>query len=272
MDATPVTLGQEFGGYASAVEHGVERAHACMPRLGELPLGGTAVGTGINAPAGFGGQVVAELVAETGLPLSEARDHFEAQGARDGLVEGSGVLRVIALSLVKIANDLRWMASGPEAGLAEIRLPSLQPGSSIMPGKVNPTQCEAVTMLAAQVMGNDVAINIGGASGHFELNVFRPLMIHNFLQSARLLGDGAESLRANCVVGIQPNIERIQHNLENSLMLVTALNPHIGYDNAAKIAKTAHKQGKTLRQVAIELGLLTGEQFDAWVRPEKMVG
>jgi fumarate hydratase class II len=272
QDAVPLTLGQEFSGYVAQLEHGIEHVVASLPHLYELALGGTAVGTGLNAHPEYAVRVAKKLAELTGHSFVTAPNKFEALAASDAVVHAHGALKTLAASLTKIANDIRWLSSGPRCGIGEISIPENEPGSSIMPGKVNPTQCEAVTMLAAQVMGNDVAINIGGASGHFELNVYRPLMIHNFLQSARLLGDGAESLRAHCVVGIQPNIERIQHNLENSLMLVTALNPHIGYDNAAKIAKTAHKQGKTLRQVAIELGLLTGEQFDAWVRPEKMVG
>jgi fumarate hydratase class II len=249
----------------------VRRLKETLYGLYELAQGGTAVGTGLTAPVGFAEKVAERIAAITRLPFVTAPNKFEALAANDALVHAHGALKTLAASLTKIANDIRWLASGPRCGIGEITIPENEPGSSIMPGKVNPTQCEAVTMLAAQVMGNDVAINIGGASGNFELNVFKPVIIHNFLQSIRLLADGSDSLREHCVVGIEPNRERIQHNLDNSLMLVTALNPHIGYDNAAKIAKTAHKQGKTLREVAIELGLMTGEQFDAWVRPEKMV-
>jgi fumarate hydratase class II len=271
QDAVPLTLGQEFSGYVAQLEHGITHCEAALPHLCELALGGTAVGTGLNAHPELAVRVAKKLAELTGYPFVTAPNKFEALAANDALVHTHGALKTLAASLTKIANDIRWLASGPRCGLGEITIPENEPGSSIMPGKVNPTQCEAVTMLAAQVMGNDVAINIGGASGNFELNVFKPLIIHNFLQSVRLLADGSDSLREHCVVGIEPNRERIQHNLDNSLMLVTALNPHIGYDNAAKIAKTAHKQGKTLREVAVELGLLTGEQFDAWVRPEKMV-
>jgi fumarate hydratase class II len=271
QDAVPLTLGQEFSGYVAQLEHGITHCEAALPHLCELALGGTAVGTGLNAHPEYAVRVAKKLVELTGHPFVTAPNKFEALAANDALVHAHGALKTLAASLTKIANDIRWLASGPRSGLGEITIPENEPGSSIMPGKVNPTQCEAVTMLAAQVMGNDVAINIGGASGNFELNVFKPVIIHNFLQSVRLLADGSDSLREHCVIGIEPNRERIQHNLDNSLMLVTALNPHIGYDNAAKIAKTAHKQGKTLREVAVELGLLTGEQFDAWVRPEKMV-
>ena len=271
QDAVPLTLGQEFSGYVAQLEHGITHCEAALPHLCELALGGTAVGTGLNAHPEYAVRVAKKLVELTGHPFVTAPNKFEALAANDALVHAHGALKTLAASLTKIANDIRWLASGPRCGFGEITIPENEPGSSIMPGKVNPTQSEAVTMLAAQVMGNDVAINIGGASGNFELNVFKPLIIHNFLQSVRLLADGSDSLREHCVVGIEPNRERIQQNLDNSLMLVTALNPHIGYDAAAKIAKTAHKQGKTLREVAIELGLLTGEQFDAWVRPEKMV-
>jgi fumarate hydratase class II len=272
QDAVPLTLGQEFSGYVAQLEHGIAHVEASLPHLCELALGGTAVGTGLNAHPEYAVRVAKKLAELTGQPFVTAPNKFEALAASDAIVHGHGALKTLAASLTKIANDIRWLSSGPRCGIGEITIPENEPGSSIMPGKVNPTQCEAVTMLAAQVLGNDVAVNIGGASGNFELNVYRPLMIHNFLQSVRLLADGARSLCEHCVVGIEPNLERIRHNLENSLMLVTALNPHIGYDNAAKIAKTAHKQGKTLRQMAIELGLVTGDQFDAWVRPEKMVG
>jgi fumarate hydratase class II len=272
QDAVPLTLGQEFSGYVAQLDHGVVHVEASLAHLYELALGGTAVGTGLNAHPEYAVRVAAKLAELTGHPFVTAPNKFEALAANDALVHAHGALKTLAASLTKIANDIRWLASGPRCGIGEITIPENEPGSSIMPGKVNPTQCEAVTMLAAQVMGNDVAVNIGGASGNFELNVFKPVIIHNFLQSVRLLADGSDSLREHCVVGIEPNRERIQHNLDNSLMLVTALNPHIGYDNAARIAKTAHKQGKTLRQTAIELGLVTGEQFDAWVRAEKMVG
>src|SRR5262252_6222124 len=272
QDAVPLTLGQEFSGYVSQLEHGIAHVNASMPHLCELALGGTAVGTGLNSHPEYAVRAAKKLSDLTAQPFVTAPNKFEALAASDAVVAAHGALKTLAASLTKIANDIRWLASGPRCGIGEITIPENEPGSSIMPGKVNPTQCEAVTMLAAQVMGNDVAINMGGASGNFELNVYRPLMIHNFLQSVRLLADGSRSLCEHCVVGIEPNRERIEHNLENSLMLVTALNPHIGYDNAAKIAKTAHKQGKTLKQVAIELGLVTGDQFDAWVKPEKMIG
>jgi len=271
QDAVPLTLGQEFSGYVAQLENGIVHCEASLPHLCELALGGTAVGTGLNAHPEYAVRVAKKLAELTGHPFVTAPNKFEALAANDALVHAHGALKTLAASLTKIANDIRWLASGPRCGFGEITIPENEPGSSIMPGKVNPTQCEAVTMLAAQVMGNDVAVNIGGASGNFELNVFKPVIIYNFLQSIRLLADGSDSLREHCVVGIEPNRERIKQNLDNSLMLVTALNPHIGYDNAAKIAKTAHKQGKTLREVAIELGLMTGEQFDAWVRPEKMV-
>jgi fumarate hydratase class II len=272
QDATPLTLGQEFSGYVSQLEHGVAHVEASLPHLCELALGGTAVGTGLNAHPEYAVRVAKKLAELSGHPFVTAPNKFEALAANDALVHGHGALKTVAASLNKIANDVRWLASGPRCGIGEISIPENEPGSSIMPGKVNPTQCEAITMLAAQIMGNDVAVNIGGASGNFELNVFKPLIIHNFLQSTRLIADGAARFREFAVVGIEPNRERLQSNLENSLMLVTALNPHIGYDNAAKIAKTAHKTGKTLKETAIELGLVTAEQFDQWVRPEKMVG
>ena len=272
MDATPLTLGQEFSGYVSQLDHGLAHLEASLPHLLELALGGTAVGTGLNAHPEYGPRVAARLAALTGHPFVTAPNKFEPLAANDALVHAHGALKTVAASLNKIANDVRWLASGPRCGIGEITIPENEPGSSIMPGKVNPTQAEAVTMLAAQVMGNDVAINIGGASGNFELNVFKPVIIHNFLMSCRLIADGSASFREHCVSGITPNRERIQENLENSLMLVTALNPHIGYDNAAKIAKTAHQTGKTLKQTAIDLGLVTAEQFDEWVKPEKMVG
>jgi fumarate hydratase class II len=271
QDAVPLTLGQEFSGYVAQLEHGIAHGEAALPHLCELALGGTAVGTGLNAHPEYAVRVAKKLAELSGHPFVTAPNKFEALAANDALVFAHGTLKTLAASLTKIANDIRWLASGPRCGIGEITIPENEPGSSIMPGKVNPTQCEAVTMLAAQVMGNDVAVNIGGSSGNFELNVFKPVIIHNFLQSVRLVADGSDSLREHCIIGIEPNRERIKHNLDNSLMLVTALNPHIGYDNAAKIAKTAHKQGKTLREVALDLGLMTGEQFDEWVRPEKMV-
>ena len=271
QDATPLTLGQEFSGYVSQLDHGIAHLEAALPHLYELAIGGTAVGTGLNAHPEYAVRVAAKLAELTGLPFVTAPNKFEALAANDAIVHAHGALKTVAASLTKIANDIRWLASGPRCGIGEIVIPENEPGSSIMPGKVNPTQSEAVTMLCAQVLGNDVAINVGGASGNFELNVFKPLIIHNLLTSCRLLADGCDTFRENCVVGIQPNRERIDENLAGSLMLVTALNPHVGYDNAAKIAKHAHKTGKTLREAAIELGLVTGEQFDQWVRPEKMV-
>jgi fumarate hydratase class II len=272
QDATPLTLGQEFSGYVSQIEHGLLHVDQALPHLQELALGGTAVGTGLNAHPEYATRVAERLGALTGYPFVTAPNKFEALAANDALVHAHGALKTVAASLNKIANDIRWLASGPRCGIGEITIPENEPGSSIMPGKVNPTQAEAVTMLAAQVMGNDVAVNIGGMSGNFELNVFKPVVIHNFLMSCRLIADGSESFREHCVVGITPNLERIKENLENSLMLVTALNPHIGYDNAARIAKTAHRTGKTLKETAVELGLVTPEQFDEWVKPEKMVG
>jgi fumarate hydratase class II len=272
QDATPLTLGQEFSGYVSQLDHGAEHTKAALPHLCELALGGTAVGTGLNAHPQFGARVAAELARATGLPFVTAPNKFEALASHDALVHGHGALKTLAASLMKIANDVRWLASGPRCGLGEITIPENEPGSSIMPGKVNPTQSEALTMLCGQVLGNDVAVNLGGAMGNFELNVFKPLIIHNFLQSVRLLADGMESFREHCVVGIEPNRERIARYLKETLMLVTALNPHIGYDKAAQIAKTAHRTGKSLREVAIELGFCTGAQFDEWVKPEEMVG
>ena len=272
QDATPLTLGQEFSGYVSQLEHGLVHLEDSLPHLLELALGGTAVGTGLNAHPEYATRVAARLAALTGYPFVTAPNKFEALAANDALVHAHGALKTVAASLNKIANDVRWLASGPRCGIGEITIPENEPGISIMPGTVNPTQAEAVTMLAAQVMGNDVAVNIGGMSGNFELNVFKPVIIYNFLMSGRLLADGAHSFREHCVSGITPNLERIRENLENSLMLVTALNPHIGYDNAAKIAKTAHQTGKTLKQTAVDLGLVTAEQFDEWVKPEKMVG
>jgi fumarate hydratase class II len=272
QDATPLTLGQEFSGYVAQLDQARKHIEESLPHLYELALGGTAVGTGLNAPKGYAERVAKEIARLTGRPFVTASNKFEALAANDALVHAHGTLKGLAAALFKIANDIRWLASGPRSGLGEITIPENEPGSSIMPGKVNPTQAEAMTMLCAQVMGNDVAVSIGGASGNFELNVYKPLIIHNFLQSSRLLADGMRSFREHCAEGIEPNHERIKENLERSLMLVTALNPHIGYDNAAKIAKKAHQENKTLREAALELGLVTAEQFDQWVRPEKMVG
>ncbi len=272
MDATPLTLGQEFSGYVQMLNNSIERVNAALPRLYELALGGTAVGTGLNTHPQFAVKSAEKIAEITGLPFVTARNKFEALATHDALVEFHGVLKTIAASLMKIANDIRWMGSGPRCGIGELALPENEPGSSIMPGKVNPTQSEAMTMVCAQVFGNDVAVNFGGASGNFELNVFKPVIIFNVLNSIRLISDACESFTDNCVVGIQPRKENIAHHLENSLMLVTALNPHIGYYKAAEIAKKAHKENKTLRQAAIELGYLTNEQFDEWVRPEKMIG
>jgi len=273
QDATPLTLGQEFSGYVSQLEHGISHVQASLTHLCELAIGGTAVGTGLNAHPEFGARVAKELQRTSpGIPFVAARNKFEALAANDALVHAHGALKTVAASLTKIANDVRWLASGPRSGLGEIAIPENEPGSSIMPGKVNPTQSEAMTMLCAQVFGNDVAINIGGASGNFELNVFKPLIIHNFLQSARLLADGAASFNDNCASGIEPNRERIAELMRSSLMLVTALNPHIGYDKAAEIAKKAHQEGTTLREAALALGHVTPEQFDRWVRAEDMVG
>jgi fumarate hydratase class II len=272
QDAVPMTLGQEFSGYQAQVDLGIGHIEAALPHLYELALGGTAVGTGLNAHPEYAERVAKKLAELTGHPFVTAPNKFEALAANDAIVHAHGALKTVAVSLHKIANDVRWLASGPRAGLGEITIPENEPGSSIMPGKVNPTQCEALTMLAAQVQGNDVAINIGGMSGNFELNVYKPLIIYNFLHSVRLLSDGGDSFRAHCVVGIEPNRERIRHNLESSLMLVTALSPHIGYEQAARIAKHAHDRGLTLRAAALETGLVTAEQFDAWVKPERMVG
>lgn len=272
QDATPLTLGQEISGWVAQLAQGERHVLAALPHLYELALGGTAVGTGLNAPKGYAEQVAAELARLTRQPFVTAPNKFEVMAACDALVHAHGALKTLAVSLNKIANDVRWLASGPRSGIGEIRIPENEPGSSIMPGKVNPTQSEAVTMLAAQVMGNDVAINIGGASGNFELNVFRPMVIHNFLQSVRLLGDGMASFDKHCAVGIEPNEVRIAELVERSLMLVTALNTHIGYDKAAQIAKKAHKDGSSLREAALALGHVTAEQFDAWVVPGRMVG
>ncbi|WBY01631.1 class II fumarate hydratase [Ramlibacter tataouinensis] len=272
QDATPLTLGQEFSGYVAQLQQAGRHVEASLPHLCELALGGTAVGTGLNAPAGYADKVAQELARLTGLPFVSAPNKFEVMAAADALVHAHGALKGLAASLMKIANDVRWLASGPRSGIGELSIPENEPGSSIMPGKVNPTQSEAVTMLCCQVFGNDVAINVGGASGNFELNVFRPMIAHNFLQSVRLLADGMDSFNDHCAVGIEPNRERIAELVGRSLMLVTALNPHIGYDKAAQIAKKAHQEGRTLREAAIASGHVTAEQFDRWVRPEDMVG
>lgn len=272
MDATPLKLGHEFSGYVSQLDHAITAIKNTFSHLAELALGGTAVGTGLNTPQGYA-EVVAEKIAEySGHPFVTAKNKFEALAAHDAIVETSGALKQLAVSLMKIGNDIRMLASGPRCGIGEVLIPANEPGSSIMPGKVNPTQCEALTMVCAQVIGNDAAISVGGMNGHFELNVFKPMMIYNLLTSARLLGDACESFNDNCAVGIEPNTEIIKANLNNSLMLVTALNPHIGYENAAKIAKKAYADGTTLREAALELELLTNEQFDEWVVPENMVG
>jgi fumarate hydratase class II len=270
MDATPLTLGQEFSGYVQMLDQALVRVNAVLPGLYELALGGTAVGTGLNTHPEFAEKAAKQIAAETGLPFVSAPNKFEALSGHDALVFAHGALKTLAASLMKIANDIRWMASGPRCGLGEISIPENEPGSSIMPGKVNPTQSEAMTMVAAQVMGNDVAINIGGASGNFELNVFKPLIIYNFLQSVRLLADTCTMFEEHCAEGIEPNREKIEYYMNNSLMLVTALNPHIGYDNAAKIAKNAHKKGSTLRESALELGLITAEKFDEAIKPLDM--
>lgn len=272
MDATPLTLGQEISGYVSQLDHGLRALNNTLVHLSELALGGTAVGTGINTPKGYS-ELVAKNIAElTGLPFVTAENKFESLAAHDAIVETHGALKMIAVSLMKIANDIRMLSSGPRSGIGELHIPDNEPGSSIMPGKVNPTQCEALTMIAAQVMGNDVTIGIGGATGHFELNVFKPVMIYNFLHSARLIGDGCVSFNDKCAEGLEPIEANIKAHVNNSLMLVTALNTKIGYYKAAEIAQTAHKQGKTLKQTAIDLGYLTGEEFDAWVDPKDMVG
>ncbi len=272
QDATPLTLGQEFSGYASQLAHARAHIDAALPHVCELALGGTAVGTGLNTHPEFGTRAAADIADYTGLPFVGAPNKFEAMAAVDALVNLHGALKTLAAALTKIANDVRWLASGPRSGLGEITIPENEPGSSIMPGKVNPTQCEALTMLCAQVLGNDVAVNIGGASGNFELNVYRPLIIHNVLQSIRLLGDGMASFDAHCVAGIEANRARIDELLERSLMLVTALNPHIGYDKAAAIAKKAHREGTTLKAAALALGYVSAEQFDQWVQPQRMTG
>ena len=272
MDATPLTLGQEFSGYVSQLNHGLKALKNTLDHLSELALGGTAVGTGINTPKGYDVKVAAYIAKFTNIPFRTAENKFEALAAHDAIVETHGALKQLAVSLMKIGNDIRMLASGPRSGIGELYIPENEPGSSIMPGKVNPTQNEALTMVASQVMGNDVTISIAGSNGHYELNVFKPVMAANFLQSARLLGDACASFNDHCAVGIEPNYEGIKKHVDNSLMLVTALNPHIGYENAAKIAKKAHKENTSLREAALELGLLTNEQFDAWVRPEDMIG
>jgi fumarate hydratase class II len=272
MDATPLTLGQEISGWVAQLDHGVLRLEQSLPGLLELALGGTAVGTGLNAHPELGARAAAKLAEMTGHPFLSAPNKFEALSSRDALVFAHGALKTVAVSLFKIASDVRLLASGPRCGIGEIRIPENEPGSSIMPGKVNPTQAEALTMAAAQVLGNDVTVGVAGMSGHLQLNVFMPVIAHDVLQSCRLIADGCESFREHCAAGIEPDRERIAQNLERSLMLVTALAPHLGYDAAARIAKTAHATGKTLRETAVELGLVTAEQYDAWVRPERMVG
>ena len=272
QDATPLTLGQEISGYVSQLDHGLAHLDGSMPHLLELALGGTAVGTGLNAHPAFAERVAAEIARLTGLPFVTAPSKFEALASCDGVVHAHGALKTLAASLMKIANDVRWLASGPRSGIGELVIPENEPGSSIMPGKVNPTQSESMTMACCQVFGNDVAVNLGGASGNFELNVFRPLVIRNFLHSAKLLARACENFNEHCAAGIQPNRARIEQLMRDSLMLVTALNPHIGYEKAAAIAKKAHKEGTTLKQAALKLGYVTGKQFDAWVRPEQMVG
>ena len=272
MDATPLTLGQEFSGYASQLEHGIKALENTLSHLSELALGGTAVGTGINTPKGYSENVAAYIAKFTNLPFITAKNKFEALAAHDAIVESHGALKQLAVSLNKIANDIRLLASGPRSGIGELTIPANEPGSSIMPGKVNPTQAEAITMVCAQVIGNDMAIAVGGMQGHFELNVFKPVMAANFLQSAQLIGDACVSFEENCVVGIEPNLEIIKKHLNNSLMLVTSLNTKIGYYKAAEIANTAHKNGTTLKTEAVKLGYVTEEEFDLWVKPEDMVG
>ena len=271
MDATPLTLGQEFSGYVSQLDHSIRALNKALEAVAELGIGGTAVGTGLNTPKGFDVLTVKHIAKMTGHPFIPAENKFESLAAHDAMVELSGALKRTAVSLMKIANDIRMLSSGPRCGIGEIIIPANEPGSSIMPGKVNPTQCEAMTMVCAQVIGNDVAVTVGGMSGHFELNVFKPVMLFNVLNSARLLGDACVSFNEHCALGIEPNLERIKMHLDNSLMLVTALNTHIGYDNAAKIAKTAYNEGTTLKEAALKLNLLTSEQFDEWVKPEEMV-
>ncbi len=272
MDATPLTLGQELSGYVSQLDHGMRAIRNSLDHLAELALGGTAVGTGLNTPEGYAETVAAYIAELTGLPFATAENKFEALAAHDAIVEAHGALKTVACSLMKIGNDIRMLSSGPRSGIGEILIPANEPGSSIMPGKVNPTQAEALTMAMAQVVGNDVAINVGGMTGHFELNVFKPVMIFNFLMSARLIGDACRSFEANCIRGLEPNLNRIREHLRNSLMLVTALNTRIGYDKAAQIAKKAYAEEKTLKEAALELGLLTEAEFEEWVRPEDMIG
>ena len=272
MDATPLTLGHEFSGYVSQLDHGLKALKNTLEHLTELALGGTAVGTGLNTPEGYADLVAEKIAGHSGHPFISAHNKFESLAAHDAIVESSGALKQLAVSLMKIGNDIRMLSSGPRSGIGELVIPENEPGSSIMPGKVNPTQCEALTMVCAQVIGNDVAVSVGGMTGHFELNVFKPMMIYNLLTSARLIGDACQSFNDNCAVGIEPNYPVIEEKLEKSLMLVTALNTHIGYENAAKIAKKAHKEGTTLREAALALELLTNEQFDEWVVPSKMVG
>ncbi|RYZ09676.1 MAG: class II fumarate hydratase [Myxococcales bacterium] len=272
MDATPLRFGQELGGWAAQLEQARRHVESTLPHLSELALGGTAVGTGLNAHPELGGRVAARLSALTARSFVTAPNKFEALSAHDALVFAHGGLKTLAAALTKIANDVRWLASGPRAGLAEVKIPENEPGSSIMPGKVNPTQCEALTMACAQVLGNDVAINVGGASGNFQLNVYKPLIAHAFLQSARLLADGADSFREHCMEGLEPDAARMRHHLEQSLMLVTALTPHVGYDAAAKVAHHAHHHGLSLREAALALGVVSAQDFDRWVRPEAMTG
>lgn len=272
QDATPITLGQEFSAYAMQLHNGISRVEATLPRLYELAIGGTAVGTGLNAPIGFAEKVAAKLSELTGHPFTSARNKFEALACHDALVEVHGALNVLACSLMKIANDIRFLGSGPRCGFGELLLPENEPGSSIMPGKVNPTQCEALSMVAAQVMGNQVAVSVAGSNGHFELNSFKPIIVSNVLRSIRLIADASKSFSSNCVTGIKANHKRISQMLEQCLMLVTALNPHIGYDNAARIAKKAHQDGLTLQQAAAELNLVSKEDFEKWVKPENMLG
>jgi fumarate hydratase, class II len=272
MDATPLTLGQEFSGYVSQLDHGIKAIKNTLEHLSELALGGTAVGTGINTPAGYSENVAKHIAQLTGLPFITAKNKFESLAAHDAIVEAHGALKTVAVSLMKIANDIRMLSSGPRSGIGELFIPDNEPGSSIMPGKVNPTQCEALTMIAAQVMGNDVSINIGGSMGHFELNVFKPMMIYNFLHSARLIGEGSISFNDKCAIGIEPIEANIKKHVDNSLMLVTSLNTKIGYYKAAEIAQKAHKEGTTLKEMAVKLGYVTPEQFDEWVIPAKMVG
>ena len=271
QDATPLSLGQEFSGYASGINHGISRLEKALDHCYELAVGGTAVGTGINSPEGFGEMVSKEISNFTGLPFRSAENKFEALGGQDSIVELSGALKVVSVSLFKIANDIRWLASGPRSGIGEITIPANEPGSSIMPGKINPTQCEAMTMLCSQVMGNDATITFAGASGNFELNVYRPVLAYNILQSIRLLSDGIASFNKNTIIGIEPNLEKINHNLYNSLMLITALNPHIGYDKAAEVSKKAYKEKSTLREAIIALDYMSGEDFDRLVQPDKMI-